>query len=186
MAVTQVSICNSALIKCGSITISSIGQNTREARLLNSVWDKVRDELLRSHPWNFAIKRATLSPTATTPDFEYDYEYDLPNDCIRILDEEYSDTDYVIEGRKILSNEATLSFRYIYRNEDVDTWDSSFAETMAWRLAQEISYALAPNSALQDRLEAGFKRSMSEARNVDGSEGILKGLMADEWIRARR
>lgn len=61
MSATVENICNSALTKIGAATISSISDTNKRALLCNEQYAKLRDDLLRSHPWNFAIKRAYLA-----------------------------------------------------------------------------------------------------------------------------
>lgn len=186
MAVSQVSICNSALIKIGADVISSITQETRTARLLNAVWNQVSDAVLRDHRWNFAVKRVTLAPNGTTPDWGYDYQYDIPNDSLRILDVDPDDIEYVIEGSKILSDESELDILYIYRNTDPSSWDAMFAEALAWKLAETIAYAVTQSKSLVDSCRDSYKAAIANARFVDGSEGTPKVLVADVWSNARK
>ena len=186
MAVTTVSICNSALVKVGSDTISSLTQETKSARILNAIYEYVRDVVLRAHPWNFATKRAALTPTANVPTYEYAYEYDIPNDCLRVLDEEYDDTDWVVEGAKILSNSSTLNIRYIYQNTDPSSYDSMFAEALSWRLAREVGYGLSQSTALMEMCDKQYRAVLAEARSMDAAEGTMKGLVVNDWTNARR
>lgn len=186
MAVSQISICNSALGKVGAERISSIGQSVKSAELLNAIWDQVRDSVLRAHPWNFAIKRVTLAPNSTTPDFGYDFQYDKPNDCLRILDPDPDDVDFQIEGDQILTDEATLDLRYIWRNEDESEWDSCFAEAFAWRLAREIAYSLTQSAALVTACDASYKEALQEARTMDGMEGTIQVDEVSTWTDSRK
>jgi hypothetical protein len=190
MAVTQIAICNSALAKVGQAPISSIDQETRAAQILKSIFDLVQDEVMSAHPWNFALKRVALTPTASTPAYEFDYEYDLPNDCLRVLELETDVTaigvDWVVEGRKILSNDSEISIRYIYRNDDYNSWSPAFAEVMAWRLAQGIAFALTQSTEREKSCHEQLKATLAQARSTDGAEGVLRGLIADEWTTARR
>lgn len=50
-------IANVALARLGAKRISAISEDTENARLINAVYGTLRDEVLRAHPWNFAIKR---------------------------------------------------------------------------------------------------------------------------------
>lgn len=61
MASTVESICNSALAKIGAPSITAITDSNKRAEFCNLMYSKVRDKLLKSHPWNFAIKRAVLA-----------------------------------------------------------------------------------------------------------------------------
>jgi hypothetical protein len=186
MAVSKTSICNSALVKVGAERISSITQDTKRAIILNAIYDQVRDSVLRAHRWNFAIKRVALAPTAAVPAFGYNFEYDLPNDCLRLLDTDPDDIDFVIEERKIRTDEPTLDVLYIFQNIDESSWDSCFAEAMAWRLASEISYNLTQSSTVAAFCDKKYKEVLAEARSMDGAEGPLKGIEADTWTGSRR
>lgn len=186
MSITEVSVCNSALIKVGADRISSLTQDTKSAIVCNTLFHNVRDDVLRAHPWNFAIKRTELNQSADVPIFEYDFIYELPSDCLRVLNLQRDDMDWVVEGKQILTNEDEVQIRYIYRNDDPASWDSIFAETFAWRLACELSYNLTQSSALFAQCAAAYKAKLSEARSIDGAEGIIKGLVADEWLNVRR
>lgn len=188
MAVNQVSICNSALVKIGADPISSITQDTKSATICNRLFNYIRDEVLRAHPWNFAVKRTTLTPDSETPDSEYDYQYILPSDLLRVLDTPSDDSlDWVVEGRKILTDQDTeLPIRYIYRHEDPSEWDSMFAETFAWRLAADLSYSLTQSLQLFDYCMKQYRSMLAEARSIDGMEGRIKILVADEWVNARK
>ena len=186
MAVTQLGISNSALVKVGADRITDLAQNTKTAILLSTIFDSVRDEVLRSHPWRFAIKRATLTPTSTVPPFEYDFTYDLPNDCLRIVRLDDEQIDWVIEARKLLCSENPINVVYIYQNDEPSTWDTMFAEVMAWRLAAEISYNLTQSVTLFDRLELGYQKALGQARAMSGFEGSVTGFEATTWTDARR
>lgn len=190
MPVTQIAICNSALAKVGQGPIQSIDQNTRAAQIIKSIFSLIQDEVMAEHRWNFALKRASLSPTASTPEFEYDYEYDIPSDCLRVLELETDvtqiDNDWVVEGKKILSNDATIKVLYIYRNVDYNSWSPGFAEVMAWRLAQEIAYALTQSNDREKSCSDNYAKALARARSTDGAEGVLRGLIADEWTTSRR
>jgi hypothetical protein len=189
MAITQVSICNSALVKVGADRISSIDQDVRRAILLKAVWETSLKETLRSHPWNHSIKRAELAATGTAPAFEYDYAYDLPSDYIRELGiteyPEDDDVDYVIENGQILTDESTVYLKYIFFNEDYASYDAAFAEALAWKIAQNVAFAMTQSAAMVDVCEKGFRSAITNARTMDGMEGVIKGVVTDTWTKAR-
>ena len=64
---TKVSICSNALLLLGDKTINSLDEGTDRASLASNLYDSVRDSLLRSHPWNCAVKRVILAPDTETP-----------------------------------------------------------------------------------------------------------------------
>ncbi len=187
MSVSQIKVCNLALVRVGADTVSSITQSTKSAIILNAIYEQCRDEVLRMHPWHFAVKRAALAPTSDAPVFEYDYAYDLPADCLRPLDLDSLDIDFVVENKQILTNENTiLNTRYIFRNDDENSWDPVFGSALAWKLSSEVSYALTQSLALTDSCQKQFARVLQEARTMNGFEGVPKDLEASEWTSARR
>lgn len=58
---TQIQICNAALRQLGVAKIVTLSDAVEQARILNDIYDMILDEVLVTHPWNFAIKRATLT-----------------------------------------------------------------------------------------------------------------------------
>lgn len=65
---SSVGIANIALSKIGAQRIVSFSENTENARLLNAIYGTIRDEVLRVHPWNFAIKRTAPALCWSQPD----------------------------------------------------------------------------------------------------------------------
>jgi len=65
MASTKITISNSALALIGERRITTLADETEEARIVALVYDDVRDEVLTEHPWTFALKRAVLPAVVT-------------------------------------------------------------------------------------------------------------------------
>jgi hypothetical protein len=55
--ISQTRVANHALQKLGAQLISSMNEDTREARTVNACYSILRDRELRAHSWNFSIKR---------------------------------------------------------------------------------------------------------------------------------
>ena len=75
MAQSNVDIANRALIRLGLQQITAFSDSKQSATVLNSHFDEWKKELLRSHPWNFAIARNTLH----TPDSLDPYSLTIAN-----------------------------------------------------------------------------------------------------------
>jgi hypothetical protein len=189
MPITVVSICNEALVNVGADTIQSITQEVRRAQLLNGIFERTRDDVLRSRRWNFAKKFVTLAPNATTPDHSWDYAYDLPLDCLLVQTcGENDEIDFEVVGERMIFTDEPeeIDVTYTYRNEDPSSWDPLFASALAWKLSYKISYALTQSLSLKEHCGKQFEKVLREAAYIDGAEGILKGLEADTWTNARR
>jgi hypothetical protein len=196
---SQVEIANRALTKLGAARIISFGDDNKQARSVNSMFNVVRDAELRAHLWSFTIRRASLPNLTTTPDWGYDYEYQLPADCLRLLEvgdiypgpnmDDYrnsSTQEYVIEGRKILTNEAApLKIRYASRVEDTTQWDATFVEAFACRLAMEMCEDLTQSNTKKELLTNDYGRAIMMAIRSNCIELPFKDLPDDSWAMSR-
>jgi hypothetical protein len=170
---SNVDICNSALNMIGASNIISLTEDSRAARVCNQRFEFVRDAVMRAHPWNCLIVRTSLSADSDTPAFEFDHQHTLPTDpyCLRVLRPEDPDTVFRVEGRKIISSTTPFKMIYVARITDPNEYDQLLIESIASRLAADISYALVNSASLSQMLMATYENKLSEARFVDATEG---------------
>lgn len=204
MTVTsKVDLWNIAITRLGHEPISEEGENTKAGRLCRLHYPLVLDAVLRSHPWNFAVRRAALASVTTSPSFEYDFAFALPTDpyCLKVIRTDWeadgfnSDTvPYRIETinhdgtpvRSLLCNEDTCSIEYVARVTDVSLFDALFADALAARLAAEIAIALTDNKTAADLMMSVYQEKLAEARVVDSQEGTPRDWVdTSAWLRAR-
>lgn len=173
---SQVAICNLALLKFGSITITSITEDTREARACHSLWELTRDDLLYSYPWKFALLRYTLgAPLAAAPEFEYDYQYTLPADCLRVFEMYESTENWTVENGVFLCNRNSadddIYIRYIAKITDVSKYHPAFVKCMATALAAELAVKLKDDAKLRLSLLQELETYVARAYKLDAIEG---------------
>ena len=169
---STVEICNIALSNLGDQLITSLTEANARARACNLRFNDTRDAVLRSHPWNCAMSRATLAVSGT-PDWGYSNSFALPTDCLRVLDVENPDTEWKIEGRNIVSDGSTIKIRYIAQVTDTTLFDSTLVQAIALKLAWEIAETLTGNIDLKREMWQKYQFAISEARS-------------NEWLLARR
>jgi len=166
-----VEICNSALNQLGASTILSLTENSKNGRLMNARYETIRDNVLRSHPWNSAVKRRALAAESVTPAWGFKKQYVLPSDCLRLLQLENYDHDYKIEGRRILTNDTTCKILYIARITDPNEMDVMLRETISAAIAADVAYAVTANSALAERYNDRYLLKLKDAKHTDATEG---------------
>lgn len=172
-----------ALLALGANTITSLTTDTtKEAVVCNIFYDTVRQSLLRSHPWNFAIKRSTLAQLSTSPGFEYTYQYTLPSDCLRALRLYDSTSEFKIEGRYLLSNEDVVKLIYIRDVEDTSLFDPCFTEMFSLALAGSIAFTLTGTSRLSAMATERYTQLKREAKQWDGQEGTPPQWSDGNWV----
>lgn len=186
MALSEVAICNSALAKIGADRIVSLEDDTRPAKLCKEQYYKVRDMLFRAHPWNFAIKRASLAVSPTAPDFGYDYAYPLPSDFSRALVVNDNDQPnlWEKEGLSILTDDTECELLYIAKVA-VGYFDDSFSELLAVKLAHDICTDLTTSPTLKRDLYDEYKDLLRETRLFDAQEGSIKQVKTTTFLNAR-
>ena len=168
---STVDICNGALNQLGATTILSLTEDSKNARLCNSRFTQVRDGVFRSHPWNCLQKRIELAQDTTAPAWGFEYAYTLPADCLRLLRILDFDSNYKVEGRKILSNTETMKILYVSRVTDPNEYDESLRETLSAALGADIAFAVTSNNQTATNMYNLFQDKLKDARFVDSTEG---------------
>ena len=198
---STVDIANYALNTLGASNISAFDENSKPARIVNQRYASVRNTVFRAHPWNCLIRRTELAQETDTPTFGYAYQYALPTNpyCLRVLefsngnlsypqDNMFSNTGgpvFVIEGRKLLTDEGIAKIKYVAEITDPQEYDANLIEALAARLAMEICYAITGSTSMIQMTASLYDEKLKEARFVDGTEGAPQKLEASEFIEAR-
>lgn len=182
---TQVQICNLALRALGAQQITAITDSVESARILNDVYTLIRDEVLVQHPWNFAIKRASLVEDATAPTYGYDNRFILPVDCLRVIEtEDY--TEYQVEGGYLLTDETSVKIKYIAQITTSSSFSPGFVSAFAMRLAAEVAFPLTNNAQLAAEKFKEYEDRLKMAKSADGQEGTIIVEEDNSWIEEDR
>jgi hypothetical protein len=272
---SDLNVSNRALGLMGANKITALNDTTKkEAIACNDNVDECKRELLRMHPWNFAIKRKKITPfqdiavsnvtfvsanlievthatasyaagqyvtltgiegasaangtweiasvpnTTTTrlttinildsdylgtytasatdyirrsPAFDYSYLYALPGDCLRVMDLDGNDSpdSYRIESGMILSDDSSLTIRYVYDVTDYATMDALFYKCLAHYLAYNLCDHITASDGKKNELHAylyggqGKRGILPQSRFVDATEDSITTMSANDWILAR-
>ena len=183
---SAVQICNLALAKIGEEQITSLTDNSKAARRCNLVYEPMRDVVLRSHLWNFAIKRVALATSGDAPAYEYTTKFALPTDFLRLVDTNLlPESEYKVEGKFILAHASTLSIRYVSQVTDPNEFDWLFIESLAARMAAELAISLTDNRQLFVDLFNLYQGKIAEARSIDAQERSPDNITADTWLESR-
>lgn len=186
--VSEVQICNNALLKLKCNTITSLSDDGEEGVACNILYPQIRDAVLASHPWNFAVEQTNLQQLEDTPLFEFLYQYSLPNDCLRVLkatDSSGNTVAHKVKGRNLHSDSGEIYIEYIKKVTDTTTYSPLFVETLATRLAASLAYPLTASETRSESLMAAYKDILKEAKTRDGQEGTPDRIQANAWIDSR-
>ena len=197
---SNVQIANSALTKLGSSRITALTDNVKAAREINAIFELRRDYLLRTHNWSFAMTRTTLPALDETPSWGYTTLYQLPTDCLRVVQvndmwvvpglADYTsgpDSEpYKITGRRIETDiGAPLKLRYIKRVTDPAQFDAAFVEVFASDLADQVCEALTQSNTKREATRAVLRQSLLEAVRSNAIELPPEAIPDDSWVLSR-
>lgn len=190
MAASETDIANDALGRLGISPIMALSDSSKQAQFADRFYEQTRDEVLASHAWNFAIRRATLAQLSTPPPFEWQYAYQLPTDHIRLLRlnnyyiDEISES-YAMEGTTLLTDAETAEIKYIGRITDVTLYPPLFVEALSIKLASKLSAPLTGRFDQPTALMQEYDRVTGpKARLVSAFENRFKTKPAfvDSWL----
>lgn len=205
---SKIEICNMALQGMTANFITSLNENTVEARECNFRFDSARQSLLNMHPWNFAIKRAALNADVTAPAFTYSYLYQLPVDFLYLVmtaQQEQSQSNlyniydpnkvtqgdafladkYQIEGDKLLSNNENVKIIYVADVADTTTFSATFTTLLSYYLAAHIAFKVTGDRAATKDAMQMFEIKIKEFKTLDSQQGTPNVIRRSNWLSSR-
>lgn len=181
---------NRALQKLGAKRITSLTEDSRNARAINAAFESVKMAELRKHDWSCAITRAQLAASSTSPAFGPSMSFPLPSDFIRLCHQDpdlnYNDLDWQIEGRNIVTHDdAPLDIRYVYNVTDPNEMDVLLREAISMKLAYELCEEITQSNSKQAAALEAYNLTIAEAKKANAIERVSQKPPEDEWVTVR-
>jgi hypothetical protein len=187
---TEAEICTLALGMLGKPGITSLDDDSNEARACKAFYAPVRDAVLEDHVWTFAKRQYVLTtPDATAPLFKFLYRYLLPGEVVLAHRCDNGNGDYRMDwervGQYIHTDETTVNLEAVAKTEDSSLYSPSFCQAVAARLAAEISIPFTGNRQLQADLWQVYQQKVKDAAVRDGVQGRRERVRSD-YLSTRR
>lgn len=173
MSSSAIGLCSNALQQLGDDPIASFSLSEgKRARLCGNLWPQVRDDMLRKHPWPCARKRVILAPEATTPAFDWGFQFLLPGDWLRTLQVGMRGErpNFEMEGRKLYADSNVLPLVYVWRNEDPALWDSILCDLVCAELTARLAYPITQSASLAQLMRQQADQKLREAKSIAGQD----------------
>lgn len=176
---TSTDICNLALAYLAKGRITSLTQNTEEARQCAMHYDHCRKLLLRSYRWGFARRIEKLALSALTiPGWEFVYGY--PSDCLIVrfvFEKEGAAKKEVdlnqfdisdVDGVKVICTDVEQAWcEYTEDVVEVAKMTEEFIEALARYLAASMAMVITGNGELMNTnyqlMQAALNQAQVEA-----------------------
>tara|TARA_R110002012_G_scaffold75971_1_gene191863 strand:- start:36930 stop:37559 length:630 start_codon:yes stop_codon:yes gene_type:complete len=177
-------IANLALSNLGEARIQSLTEDSSRARACSARMDNVLESILRMHVWNSALERQELV-RGETPIFGWNYSYQLPADCIKVVEVEPV-SKFQVEKKYLLSNETSLYLLYVATPTDINNLDSLLAEAVAMKLAVEVAETLTSKAGLKQEMMQKYVISLQEARSANSNDRTPEHRERSSWLDSKK
>jgi len=141
---SQLQVINRALTFLGENAIFSRNDGSAAAEIVDNIYPITLTAALQRAPWSFCRRQATLNRLVQTPQFGFANAYQLPADCIVVLNcnarpfQLYVDRLYTDRGDPV---------RIEYRYQPVEPeLPAHFIDAMTKQLAADMALSITENS----------------------------------------
>ncbi len=186
---SKISVINFAFTLLGINPITSLEEESVTASTAKLVYEISLDSLVAMHAWTFAIVRKNLDISHdTAPAWGYTDAFNLPEDCLRILQvgefELLPNIDYKVENRQILTNESSVSILYVSNDFNIQHAAPGFIETLAAKIAVNLCGKLADISSKLNAMAAIYSNNLRLALQENDSASFYVEENSS-WLRSR-
>jgi hypothetical protein len=169
-------ICNRALGRLGSATITDLSDGTKNAEYCGRFLPEAIEYVLGQYDFKFARRRQRLAPNAEKPAFGWKEQFNYPVDCIRLvavygghsqMPEENERIPYQVENGKILANVDELQIIYIARPDDPNQLPQAVRKAISTHLAYLLATPLTSESQTIGLIAAESSTAIEIAKRED-------------------
>lgn len=189
MAYTDISICSNALLKIGAESITSYLDGSAEAEVASNLYPMIRDGLLSSYPWSFAVGQKKLARLADVPLVDYAHAFQLPNDFLRVLSAGTGNNgrgvNYRIMEHRLHTNMSEINLTYIFRPHE-SMFPAYFCEALIAKLSAEFCLPLTESTSRAELLQKYCNEIVNKARLIDAQQSTPQCFEDFTLVEARR
>lgn len=176
--ISEVFICNLALINVAKSEITSLDEASAEAAACRRFYAHVRNIMLESYPYLFARRIVALAEVANDRPLRWTFAYRLPADLRKVLlvhDEtiglgDFSDAEavgrgghpYDLAGTTLYCDVPAARLEHTFTQTDPTKFTALFVEAFGWELAVRIAMPLTRDPKLRaDAYQLAMKASIA-------------------------
>ena len=179
MTISAISLCSRALLKIGAGGITSFTDGTAEAEVAANLYPSIRDAMLSSYPWSFALAQTSLPRLLEPPASDFAYAYALPSDFLRVIsagdESKGKGMNYRIIEKQLHTNREHVVLTYIFRQLE-ENFPPFFENALIARLASEFCLPLTESTSRAEFLLKQADSEFKQARLIDSQQNIPKSI----------
>lgn len=177
------------------VRIAALDEGSNEADQCALYYDAARRTALRSAPWSFASRYATLADLGAPASPLWLRMYAYPADAVMVRGilpsvrgtppNRWEVASIASGARVIMCDVEDAICHYTADVTSPPLFDPSFLSAFAWQLASEVAIVLTGSAQLKQLADQQFARVVNAAMVSNGSENPSPPAIEAEWIRAR-
>jgi len=173
MALNDIALCSRALIRLGAVPITSFHDNTAESEIAGALFAPIRDALLSTYPWTFAMGQIALTKLTEEAVADYINAFQLPTDFLRAISAggagKGRGVNYRIARNMLHSNEEEVVLTYIFRPEE-EEFPPFFDIALINRLAAEFCIPVTESTSRAEAMYRLAEKEFQRARQIDSQQ----------------
>ena len=191
MALSKTDIANNALTRVGANPITSIDDDTNNARVISRVYELSLRSILSECRWNFATKRLLLTISADTLVWYYTSEgenfvYVKPTDVIQIFGTNNLNATLREEGDYLISNRDELGIKYTQYHDVPSKYPAAFVDAFVDKLCSDIAYMIVNSATLGDKYKKIYETlSLDKAMTINSQTNGVEQIRDEEWVASK-
>lgn len=190
----RIDIVNVALTWLGADQITSLDDDSNEARIMKTNYYAAKDATLEAHEWSFAIIRWIPAKDTEAPVWGAANQFPIPANVMRVTQVESNtygaassydsihsigrrqQADYRVESGFIITDEDSILCRGIRTIEDEGIYSGLFDHAFAAKLAMMTAYSLTESNSKFQAMASLYAATIAEAKSRDGLQGSNKRI----------
>lgn len=193
MSNSRTGMCNKGLVLVGGAAITSLTEDSDNARYCAELLDSVIDEALCMFDWPCAEHRKVVAANADYDPDDYSYaktyKYLLPTNPYCLLVRTFNDgkSPYDIQGRWLYSDADACELVFTKRITDVNEFSPLLIETIYTQLAVKLTFPLKQSKTLRTELIEYMEMVvLPRAKGRDASQLYVDRSKRRRWLTAGR
>lgn len=187
---TTVGLCNHALLLCGASPITSLSDDTANARALNAVYENARKGFLTECRWTFSVTRSMLVTVATSTiawlHDEEGYAYTRPSGALRVWQMSDIEAIWREEGDLIISNTGSLGTLYTFDHSEVGLWRPKATIAFIDKLCSDICFMILNSATKAEAFLTKYQKvSLPAAMSEESQTGTHQEVVDDYWLKSK-
>lgn len=183
---STLSIYNKALVLCGASTITSLAQDTQNARSLSAIVDDARRGFLTECMWSFSTTRSSLATVATSTiawfQDEEAFVYSRPTDALRIWRMSQPRAVWREEGEFLIADTSGLGVKWTFDHTEYGLWRPKALTAFIDKLCSDIAYIILNSASKGETMLKKYTDvSLPAAMAENAQTGAQQEMIDDAW-----